>query len=214
MNRQRTLIALSSIAVLLLAAFSISRAQDEEARKHWLHELGGPFFISRAPVQADLGLSDEQKQKFHTRLSADIQQAEATQKIESGERKQAMQSLRQKLYPSLEAFLHEVLTSDQLKRFQQLKLQYDVPSIMLQPEIGKELNLTDEQRNQFKDLIQEMQKAIVPLMQEAKSSGKPQEILPKVTKLRLDCQAKIETLLSDSQRTQWKEMIGRPLVIW
>ncbi len=125
-----------------------------------------------------------------------------------------MVSLQQKSYVDLESFLKKTLTADQLNRFQQLKLQYDVPPVMLQPEVGKALNITDEQRKQFMGLIQEMQKEMMPLMKEAKASGNPQEILPKVTKLRLDCQAKIEALLSDAQRKQWKEMTGPPLVIW
>ena len=89
-----------------------------------------------------------------------------------------------------------------------------MPMIMLRPDIVKELNITDEQRQQFITLIQEMQRVVAPLIQESRSGGNPQEILAKVTKLRLDCQGKIEALLSDAQKTQWKEMTGTPLVIW
>jgi hypothetical protein len=199
---------------LLFAAAWFSRAQDEEARKHWLHELGGPFFISRAPVQEDLHLSEDQKHKIRAKLSTDVQDAEAVRKLSAAEQKPAMQALRQKSYPKLEAFLHETLTSDQLRRFQQLKLQYDVPSIMLQPELGKALGITDAQKSQFMGQIQEMQKAVMPLMAKAKSGGNAKEILQQVTRLRLDCQARIEALLSEPQRAQWKEMTGPPLVIW
>ena len=75
-----------------------------------------------------------------------------------------------------------------------------MPHIMLQPEVGKELNITDEQRQQFMGLIQGMQKEVLPLMKEAKTGGNPQEILAKVTKLRLECQGKIEALLNDAQK--------------
>jgi hypothetical protein len=51
-------------------------------------------------------------------------------------------------------------------------------------------------------------------MKEAKSGGNQQEILGKVTKLRLDCQGKIESLLSEAQKKQWQELTGKPLVIW
>jgi Spy/CpxP family protein refolding chaperone len=125
-----------------------------------------------------------------------------------------MQSLRQKSYKQLEVFLKGILTPEQLKRFAELKLQYDMPMTMLRPDIVKELNITDAQRQQFITLIQEMQKAVVPLIQASRSGGNPQEILAKVTKLRLDCQGKIEALLSDAQKTQWKQTTGTPLVIW
>ena len=121
---------------------------------------------------------------------------------------------RQKSYQQLEAFLKEILTPEQLKRFAELKLQYDMPMIMLRPDVVEVLNVTDEQRQQFMTLIQEMQRVVGPLIQASRSGGNPQEILAKVTKLRLDCQGKIEALLSDAQKTQWKEMTGTPLVIW
>lgn len=207
-------IALTTAAVLLLAGARMSQAQDDESRKHLLHQLGGPFFVSRDPVQEDLKLSADQRQKLREKLSADVQDAATVEKMKSEEREQAMKSLRQKSSEKLETFLKETLTADQFKRFQQLKLQYDMPSIMLQPEIGKALNITDEQRQQFMGLIQGMQKEVMPLMKEAKTGGNPQEILAKVTRLRLDCQGKIEALLNDAQKKQWAEMIGQPLVIW
>jgi len=187
---------------------------DEEARAHFLHDLGGPFFVSRDKVQADLQLSDEQKHKLRVTMTGYVQETMKVQKLSGAERKQAMQSLRQKSYKELEEFLKEILAPGQLKRFVELKLQYDMPMIMLRPDVVKELNITDEQRQQFMTLVQEMQKVVAPLIQESRSGGNPQEILAKVTKLRLDCQGKIEALLSDAQKTQWKEMTGTPLVIW
>ena len=201
-------------ATLLLIVVTLCRGLDEEARKHWLHELGGSFFISRDQVQADLKLTDDQKRKLDPKLTADVQEVQQVQSLPPTQRPQALQSLRQKLSSDLDVSLNEILTPSQLKRFQQLKLQYDMPGIMLQPTIGKALEITEDQRKQFQGLIQTMQTSVLPLIREAKSGGNPQQILPKVIQLRLDCQAKIEALLSSSQRQQWKEMVGSPLVIW
>ena len=55
--------------LLLLAAVGLTRSQDEEARKHLLHELGGPYFISRDKVQVEMKLSDEQKQEYVSKQS-------------------------------------------------------------------------------------------------------------------------------------------------
>ena len=66
----------------------------------------------------------------------------------------------------------------------------------------------------MRPFIQEMTKEVQPLMKEAKTGGNPQEILAKVTRLRLDCQTKIEALLNNEQKKQWQGMIGQPLVIW
>ena len=200
--------------LLLLAAVGLTRSQDEEARKHLLHELGGPYFVSRDKVQVEMKLSDEQKQKLQEKLSTDLLEAPnllgQLKNLKGGEREKLMQPS----YEKLAAFLQQNLTADQFKRFQQLQLQYETPSIMLRPEIVTKLHITDEQRQQFMGAVQGMQKKVVPLLQEAKSGGNQQEILLKVTKLRLDCQAQIVALLNDSQRKQWEEMTGKPFIIW
>ncbi len=202
------------IACLLLAAVGITWSQNEEARKHLLHELGGPYFVSRAKVQEDLRLSDEQEHKLSAKLSSDLLEAKdllgKLKSLKDGEREKLMQPS----YEKLEAFLQENLTADQLARFQQLKLQYDSPGIMLRPEVITKLSITDEQRQKFMAAIQGMQKMIIPLLQEARSGGNQQEILLKVTKLRQDCQAQIVAFLNEAQRHQWEEMTGKSLVIW
>lgn len=214
MNLKAVVWFVSTLPASIVLFVSIIWAQDDEARDHLLHELGGPFFVSRDKVQEELKLSDEQKQKLRDKLSDDVQETKKVLNLKGGEREEAVKSLRQKSYSKLETFLKKTLRTDQLKRFQQLKLQYDTPAIMLQTEIVRELQITDEQREQFMGAVKEMQREIEPLMKKAKSNGNPQEILPKVIKLRLECQGKIESLLSDSQKKQWKAMIGKPFVIW
>jgi hypothetical protein len=80
--------------------------------------------------------------------------------------------------------------------------------------VVKQLNITDEQRQRIIGAIQEMQKEIEPLLKAAKSGGNPQEILPKVIKLRRDCEGEIVALLTAAQKQQWEEMTGKPLDIW
>jgi hypothetical protein len=55
-----------------------------------------------------------------------------------------------------------------------------------------------------------MQTKIEPLIKEAQSGGKPDEIGPKVMKIRKDYEGKIEAVLTDAQKKQWQEMLGKP----
>ena len=55
-----------------------------------------------------------------------------------------------------------------------------------------------------------MQKKIEPLIKEAQSGGNPEETRPKVIKIRQDHRGKIEAILSDEQKKQWKTMLGKP----
>ena len=84
---------------------------------------------------------------------------------------------------------------------------------MTDAEIRKELQITDKQRQQFVEVVQEMQKKIEPLLKEAQKGGNPEEIQPKVMKVRMEYGDRIEALLSGSQKRQWKEMLGKPFTI-
>jgi len=56
-------------------------------------------------------------------------------------------------------------------------------------------------------VVQELQKKIEPLIKEAQSGGNIQELRPKIMKIREEHVGRIEALLSDAQKKQWKEML-------
>jgi hypothetical protein len=187
----------------------------DEVRKHMVEALGGgPFLVFRDKVQQELKLSDEQKEKL---LEKFPEYAQETKKVfdkiadlKPEEREKEMRSHRQKSHDQLMAFLKDTLKAEQLKRLQQLELQQQGPFALGRPEIRKKLKIMDKQLDKFRGVIQDMQKKIEPLMKEAQSGGNPQEIRPKVMKIRKDHEAKIEAILSDAQQKQWKKMLGKP----
>jgi vacuolar-type H+-ATPase subunit H len=75
----------------------------------------------------------------------------------------------------------------------------------------KELEITNEQREKFYEAVLAMQKKLEPLIEESQKDGKPEEIRPKMMKIRKEHEDRIEALLSDAQKRQWKEMLGKPL---
>ena len=77
--------------------------------------------------------------------------------------------------------------------------------------IGKDQRITDEQRQQFMGLVEDMQKKIEPLIKHAQSGGNPQEIWPMIKKIRKDHEVKLMALLTEAQRKRWKEMLGKSL---
>ena len=189
----------------------------DEARKHLLDMLGGPFLIYRAKVREELKLSDKQKEKLLEKLPGYAQETmkvfEKLQDAKPEEREKKMQAHRQKSQDKLAAFLKETLKAKQLKRLQQLELQQQGRFALGRPEIAKALKITDEQRRQFMGVVQEMQKKIEPLIKEAQSGGNPQEIGPKIMKIRREQEGRIEAILSDAQKKQWKKMLGKPFAL-
>ena len=188
-----------------------------EARKVLAENLHGPFLVFRDKVQEDLKLTQEQKEKLEQNLQELLPDAmQFFQKIEGlkgEEREKELKAYRQKAQEKLAAVLKETIKEDQRKRLRQLELQREGAFVLLHGdvEIGTDLKITDEQRKQFMAVVQDMQKKIAPLIKEAQSGGDPQEIRPKAMKIRKEHEGKIVALLTDPQKKQWKEMLGKPL---
>jgi hypothetical protein len=54
-----------------------------------------------------------------------------------------------------------------------------------------------------------MENKIQATIKAAGNEPKPEEIMPQVMKIRKEHETKIEALLSDSQKTAWKELLGK-----
>jgi hypothetical protein len=189
----------------------------EEARKHLAQSLGGSFLVFRDKVQKDLKLTEEQKEKLEQYLKEWIPDAmkffEKIDGLKREEREKELGAYRPKAQAKLAAILKETMKEDQGKRLRQLELQQEGPFALNHEnvEIRKDLKITEEQRKQFMAVIQEMQKKIAPLLKDVDSGGDPKEIWPKLLKIRKEHEGRIESLLSDAQKKQWKEMLGKPL---
>ncbi len=187
-----------------------------EAGRQITEMLGPPFLVFRDKVQEELTLSDEQKKKLEKRFQGTHQDTmQLFQRLvdkEPEEREKELQAYREKAQENLTAFLQGLLQEEQSKRLRQVMLQRDrLFALLGNPEVAKELEITDEQRHQFLEVAQEFQKKFEPLIKEAQKGGNPQEIGPKIRKIRKEQEERIETLLSDAQKKQWKEMLGKPL---
>ena len=96
--------------------------------------------------------------------------------------------------------MKETLKPEQLKRLRQIELQQERGFALGQEKLVKELHITDEQRKQFVAITQEFQKKVQPLIKEAQSGGKPEEIRPKVLGMRDEYAKKLEAVLVTSSR--------------
>ena len=186
-----------------------------EAGRQLTETLGPPFLVFRDKVQEELKLSDEQKKKLEKRLQDTVQDAmQFFQKLgdkKPEEREKEHHAYVEKAQENLTAFLQGLLQEEQFKRLRQLELQQQGPFALGQPDVAQELSITDEQRNQFVMVVQEMQTKIEPLIKEEQSRGNPQEIGPKIRKIRKEQEERIEAILNDAQKKQWMEMLGEPL---
>jgi len=210
-------------AVLVLSSFLFvgvpaGRAQDvpDEARKQLVEALGGgPFLVFRDKVQEELKLSDEQKQKLQEKFPDYVQETmkvfQTIQDAKPEEREKTMQEHRKKSHEKLSAALKDVLEAKQQQRLFQLQLQQaGAFALMGENEAFKNLKITDEQRKKFMEVVQDMQKKIQATIKDAGKEPKPEELMPKVMKIRKEHADKIEAQLTETQKNQWKELLGKP----
>jgi hypothetical protein len=186
-------------------------AQDipEETRNKLLHTLGSSFLVFRDKIQEELRLTKEQKEKldqhFREMLPDAMQVLQNIKGMKPGER----ETYHQKTHEEMAAVLRETLNEGQHTRLRQLELQRE--GLFGEGWNLKELQITDEQQKQFMAPTQDTQKKTKTLMEEIQKGANPDEIRPKVLKLRLDLEGQLEALLTDAQKKQWKEMLGKPV---
>ena len=188
----------------------------DQARKQLVEVLGGAFVVYRDKVHEELKLSEEQKGKLLEKFPEYVQETmkvfEKIKDLKSMEREKEMQEHRQKSDKKLSALLKDILDAKRQERLFQLQLQQAGAFALLdQNDAFLKLKITDGQRKRFMEVVQEMQKQIEPLMKEAESGGDREKIRPKIMKIRKEHQGRIEALLSDAQKKQWKELLGKPL---
>ncbi|HBI46811.1 MAG TPA: hypothetical protein DDY78_28750 [Planctomycetales bacterium] len=135
------------------------------------------------------------------------------QDLKGEEREKEHKAYQKKVGEKLTAVLKETLKEEQLKRVRQLELQQVGAVVLLNgdDESGKDLKITDEQRKQFMAVIQDLQKKVAPLIKEAQSGGNHEEIRSKVMKIKKEHLDQIVALLTDAQKKQWQEMLGKTL---
>lgn len=173
--------SLTTSVFLVLAAAGIARAER-------------PFIVFDPSVPGELKLSDDQKQKLKEKLPGFLNP-------KSPDYQQKSKAPDAAAHKELWAFLKEMLTAEQFMRFRQLELQHEPPGV-LRPEIAKKLEITDEQRKQIMGLIQDYLKK----QMESPEPNRPRGIR---SKARVDFDEKLEAIMSDSQKKQWKEMCGK-----
>jgi hypothetical protein len=59
-------------------------------------------------------------------------------------------------------------------------------------------------------LVREMQRRIEPLVKEAQAAGNSDVIRPMAMAIRKEYAARIESMLTASQKERWQKMLGEP----
>jgi hypothetical protein len=102
--------------------------------------------------------------------------------------------------------VEKILKPEQMTRLRQIARQQGGPTAYLSPENAKDLKLTDEQKKKLKDIGDELQKDTMALFQ----GGFSAETREKMQMLNKEATEKAAGILTDEQKSKWKELTGEP----
>jgi Spy/CpxP family protein refolding chaperone len=169
----------------------------------------GPGLLLNKSVQDELKLTDDQKASL-TKIQTK-QREEMKKAFESGDKDkigEAMRALREETDKAV-AKVVGTLSADQKKRFKQIRVQVGGLAAFADPEIAKDLNLTDKQKEEIKGIADDVQKDVGEIFKDAQGDReRMQAARGKIEKVRADATAKVLKALSSEQQEKYKELTG------
>lgn len=200
-----------SVGLALLASVVIAGSASAQGRgfggRGGFGAAGGAMLLRMPEVQAELKLSDEQKTKLSEMFAQQRggrQGGGQFQGLSREERQRQMAERREARQKQLAA----VLNADQLKRYRQLELQQQGMAALARTEVQDELKLTADQKSKIEGALREQSEA----MREARQSaaGDRNTMRSKTAEVRRQTEGKLNAILTEEQKTQWKAMLGAP----
>ncbi|MCI0378277.1 MAG: hypothetical protein L0215_11775 [Gemmataceae bacterium] len=114
----------------------------------------------------------------------------------------------QKIPAALAKALGEVLNDKQMKRLNQIVLQQKGMNAFLDPGVQTALKISDDQKTNIKSILEDSAKEIADAAKDAAAGGDFKGLQEKTAALRKEATDKVTKVLSEAQRTTWKEMVG------
>jgi Spy/CpxP family protein refolding chaperone len=217
----------AAVAMVLMVS-QVALAQREEGRRGG---RGGRGFFgggrgggmisalqlaSNADVQKALKVTDEQADKIK-----DINDAmrDERRKLFEGGRdaagdQAAMREKMQELTATATKKLNEVLDATQQKRLMGIQIQVSGANAVMDPAIGKELNVTEDQKKKLEEVSQSNRDAMRELFEGARDAeGGPEAMREKMEKQREEANKKLMAVLTSDQQAQLETLKGEKVEI-
>jgi Spy/CpxP family protein refolding chaperone len=149
----RLMAACAAVAIAAMLAQAAMAQREEGRRERGGRGMFGPPSIARLAtmekVQEVLKLSDEQKEKIN-KINDDMR-AEFRKMFEGNEAPDREKMI--KMRDDTTAKVNEVLDDGQKKRLMGIFVQVAGAGAVMDPAIGKEIGITDEQRTKLRDAV-------------------------------------------------------------
>jgi hypothetical protein len=159
-------------------------------------------------LQKELKLSDEQITKLKDALNKVMGNHKGTlerlQQMPPEEQQKKMQAIQDDSQKAIAGILDE----KQMKRFKQIMLQMNGVAALMDPQVQKELKLSDEQKKKLDGVFNDGQKRMQDMARTPGASR--EEFQKKYEAILKDIEDKTNGVLSEDQKKSFKEMKGAP----
>jgi hypothetical protein len=108
-----------------------------------------------------------------------------------------------KLPAAVQKALAEVLDPNQVKRLRQIELQQRGPQALADAKVAQELKLSETQSEKIKTILEDSRKETAELFK-----GGNRESFQKLGALRKETQEKVQNVLTEEQKSAWKNLVG------
>jgi hypothetical protein len=191
----------SLASVMLFASWAApAPAADKMVPEEGATEV---MLLLQPAVCDDLKLSQDERDKIHKFASGQWEKAQKVSKLGDKERDREFMGMTK----DNERFLKATLTPDQRKRFDQILLQVAGLLWVTRPEVASKLNLSEDQKKRAKALQLKAREEMEELIHSTSDEKKEEEL----QELRETSRKRLMSLLSDEQKSKWKEMRGEPM---
>jgi hypothetical protein len=205
----RSIVLLAAIA--LLASLDPSSAHAQRGGG-WgrMFQLPAVTLAQLDVVQEDLQLSEEQKKQV-TELNEKLneERRDLFQGGPAADREQFMEKWAKFNADAADAF-NEILDDAQEKRAQEIYIQVNGPSLLVQEAIAEPLKISDEQQEKLQDVLAASREEF---MNAGLRDMEREEAAKKMAELIASRDEKLLAVLNDDQRTQFEKMQGKKIEI-
>jgi Spy/CpxP family protein refolding chaperone len=192
--------SLLGLAVVALWAPAARPADDEKiiAREDAIEVM----LLRQQSVQDDLKITEAQGRKIHAFADKQWKKAQSLSNSSEAERDRAFEAMAK----ANQDFLKNTLTPEQVKRLNEIAMQVAGLLWVMRSDVATALNLTDDQKQKIRALHREAHKEA----QEALRSNNGAVEEAKSHEMRQNNRKRLMSVLTEEQKTKWREMAGTP----
>jgi predicted negative regulator of RcsB-dependent stress response len=201
-------------SLLLIVGLAVTATGAVRAQHPDHHGAAGirAALLTNESVQRELKLDDSQVERVATLAKEVVARgraaAEEFKDLAASERREKMHGVMTETCAKAMKTLHEVLTAEQVKRYEQIVLQQLGIMAFADPEIQEKLKLTDAQKERVHEVAMDLHGRMRDLPQSI-SPEKMAEVHEQALALHRKALDQALTCLSAEQRATWKEMVGK-----